>query len=64
MERLRDSVTGKVLSVVLMLCLTFLGSLLGFKALLASEYASAGSWRESAGPACPTFSWDTPWAPL
>ena len=47
MERLRDSVTGKVLSVVLMLCLTFLGSLLGFKALLASEYASAGSWRET-----------------
>ena len=35
MKRIQDSVTGKVLSVVLMLCMTFLGTRIGLMAVQA-----------------------------
>lgn len=47
MKRMQNSVTGKALSVVLMLCMVFLGTSFGLKAVQAVPYLNAESYQDT-----------------
>ncbi len=47
MKRIQDSVTGKVLSVVLMLCMTFLGTRIGLMAVQALPYLDSQDYQDT-----------------